>query len=195
MARSRKSVRVPDDLPEPGTPFFGIGAMKAASVVEIPSNGEAQRLVAKMRRNLSELPAPPAGMNTISAVLMYSMLGLSDADISVATGIGVEQIVIVRASKAYIETTNDLVKSVLDKDSEDVKRILAESAAKAAKRTIQMMDSELDAVALKASESILDRTGHRPVDRHEHLVAQMTQMRIEFVKPERELPVIEGDVK
>lgn len=192
MARMKKSARV-DDLPEPGTPLFGVAAAKTSSVVAIPSNTEAQKLVAKMRRNLTELPLPPQGMNTISAVLMYSMMGLSDGDIATATGIPEEQLSVVRASKAYMEVTNELVASVLSKDSEDVKRVLAASATTAASNLVKMMDSELEAVALKATESVLDRTGHRPVDRHEHLIQQMTQMRIEFVKPESDLPVINGD--
>lgn len=193
MAKFKKGVRTAD-LPEPGSPLMGIEAIKAASVVSIPSELEAQKLVAKARRNLSELPLPPKGMNTISAVLMYSMLGLADQEIALATGIEATRLADIRASKAYKEVTNELVQSVLSKDSEDVKRVLAESAVRAAQKLVGKMDSELDPVALKAIESVLDRTGHRPVDRHEHLVAQMTTMRIEFVEPEKDLPVVEGEV-
>jgi len=56
----------------------------AAMSREITSGRQAAAILEKQSRKLGDLPDVPEKMNAFCAVITYSMLGLSDADIAIA---------------------------------------------------------------------------------------------------------------
>jgi hypothetical protein len=158
--------------------------------VAVPSNTEAKRLVSQTRRKLADMPALPAQMNSYAAILVYTASGLSDAEISVATGFSVEQVLKLRAAPAYSVLEENIINAVKQESTQEVNSILARGKVRAAQRIVEMVDSEVDVLALKAADSLLDRTGHKAVEKVE--VNHMQMLRIEVVdKQARDIPIID----
>ena len=162
-------------------------------LIPVPSNTQAQRMVTKANRRLADLPALPAQLNVVSVILTYSLWGLRDEEIAIATGLTVDQIHNIREHEAYSRMESDLVQSVIERDSDTVRDMLQRHATRAAERVIELSDSEDDAVALRASQDVLDRAGHRPADVVEHRHTMEGGLRIEYVKRDdtKSLPVID----
>jgi hypothetical protein len=129
-------------------------------------------------------------MNSYAAILVYTASGLSDAEISVATGFSVEQVLKLRAAPAYSVLEENIINAVKQESTQEVNSILARGKVRAAQRIVEMVDSEVDVLALKAADSLLDRTGHKAVEKVE--VNHMQMLRIEVVdKQARDIPIID----
>jgi hypothetical protein len=139
-------------------------SQKQRSYVEVPSVSDAQREVTRQRKRLADLPAPPKQMNAVSAVCFYRMMGLSDDEVAYATGLDEEQVGRLVMSELYTEVRNDIVKSILDQDAEDVRDMFAQNARNLANRLFDLANSDDEKVAIQAVNSGLDRAGHRPAD-------------------------------
>lgn len=120
------------------------------------------------RRTEDDMPDVPVVMNTVMVVAAYVLWGFPNASIARVTGLTVEQVIGVKESAAYATVMDGLVNNVLVSDRDDVRRTLAASARKAAKRMHELMDDEDGRIAVIATKDILDRSGHRPVDVTEH---------------------------
>lgn len=158
--------------------------------VAVPSASEAIKTVTRVRKSLADLPAPPKQMNAISLIVFYSFIGLSDADIAIATGIDVDQIGRIKMLEAYATAQHDMIAAVQEHDTDDVRVLIAQSSKKAAKKINDMLDSESDALVFNAAKDILDRAGHRPVDVIDHRLSISGGVRIEYVKKEADIPGI-----
>lgn len=168
------------DLPQPNEPLVLTNGIRidptngkvvratAPRVTNIPSPQEAQRIVARTRRKLADLPAPPRTSNALSVVLTYTLAGLNDEDIAIACSLTVEQVTTMRASQAYQALEKAVVDSVLSADLEDIRGFLQQNARTAAQRVTELINSEDDQISLTASKDILDRTGNRAADIVEH---------------------------
>lgn len=150
--------------------------------VEVPSASDAIKQVTRVRKSLDDLPAPPKQMNAISVIVMYTMIGLSDIDISLATGMTVEQIGRIKMLEAYSTVHDDVVKAVLENDTDDVRTTIAQNAKKALNVMVNSLDAESDILAFQAAKDILDRAGHRPVDVVDHRLTLAGGLRIEHVR-------------
>ena len=175
-------------LPAPGTPLQDSGGMlihpttaATFSRVQVPSSTEAVRLVASTRRKLADLPALPKQLNTYSVVLVYTASGLSDEEISAATGFDKEQIAHIRSQPAYAALQEFVVEAAKNDAAEEVKTILRKGVTKAAKRVVELADSEDEKVALAASKDLLDRNGHAPKQQVDIRNEMMSTFRIEVV--------------
>lgn len=170
-----------DSLPSPdepliladGTQISGDGKVIKpirASIprVEIPNNSIAQHIVSRTRRRLSDLPAPPATMNAISVLMMYTMMGVPDADIAVAMEIPRDNIKRIRETDIYKEAQRAVAASILDHDTDDIRTRIAQNARSAADKVASLLESDDEGVQLSAAKDVLDRAGHRPVDIVEH---------------------------
>jgi hypothetical protein len=132
----------------------------ASRMIAIPSNTEAQRIVTQTRRTLADIPAPPKSCNAISVVISYSMFGMSDEEIAIATGMTVEQIGRIKMLEAYTVMQDAIVEGILNADAEDV-RTFIRSAQKAAAVTVAAsMQSEDEVLRFKAAQDLLDRGGN-----------------------------------
>ncbi len=174
LAAPDEPLRLPD-----GRVISPTGEVARPPMVEVPSGSEAQRLVAATKRKLTDLPAPPAAMNTINVVLTYSLTGLSDDEIALATGLTTKQVGIIRMSQAYAEMESMMVQSVLATDMNDVRSILQQGARKAANVMISALND--DDMKYVAARDVLDRSGHGKADVHEHRIRMEGGLLIEVV--------------
>lgn len=154
---------------------------KYSIMVEVPAGSVAQELVAKSRRAVGELPLPPKQMNVVSVVLFYSMWGLADGDIALAIGISTKQVKNIKELPEYQTIAEDIKKSVLEYEANDVRAFLQQRAKAAAVRVVDTMDEE-GALGFAAARDILDRTGNRPADVVEHRHKMEDSLRIEIVQ-------------
>ena len=202
------------DLPDPNEPLVLADGTKInpkngkvvrestarGGFVEIPSAGEAQAIVARTRRSVADLPVVGNGMNALSLVLLYSIWGLNDQDISIQTSLSVDQVKNIKKLSEYKKLSDDILKNVLEYEANDIRTFFAQNASKAAQKIVNIADQEDGALGFKASQDILDRAGYRPADVHEHRV-KMDALQIEVIekKSNPDIPqidqVIPGDYR
>lgn len=158
------------DLPEPGEPLeTARGVVQPVTpgirrMVEVPSNQQAVTIIEGTRRKLAELPVTPKSLNPVAVVCIYTMYGLDSQEISIATGLTIQQINTLRMTNEYALIQRAVVDTVLSAETGEVKDYIQRAAGKAAKKVESLVDSADPNVALKASKDMLDRAGLRPVD-------------------------------
>lgn len=148
--------------------------------VEIPSAHKAQEIVARARRSVAELPLPSSQMNAVSLCLMYTMWGLSDADIAIVCKLTIPQIKNIKKLDEYKKLQDDLRKSVLEVEATNVREFFEQRALGAAKKIVTIAEEEEGALGFKASQDILDRAGFRPADTVHHKHSMDEPLRIEY---------------
>lgn len=164
--------------------------------IEVPSTAEAQRIVAATRRKLVDLPALPKQMNSYAVVLCYTASGLSDNEISVATGFTVAQIANLRQQPAYSALEGMVLEAVKSQASTAVKEILVKGEVRAAHRLVTLAESEDDRIALSATKDLLDRGGHKAAERLDINAHIQNTFRIEVVdKRDSDAPVIDVEAE
>ena len=163
---------------------------------EVPNYADTQRQIVAARTRVADFPLPPSQMTSIGIILFYSMLGVSDDEISSLTGLGHDQIGRMRVSDSYIEIQKQFLDSIVNNDMEDVRTLFVQGSRNAASRMVGLMNSESESIQIAAAKDILDRAGQRPVDVIEHRHRMENSLRIEIVKKDNleDIPVIEGSV-
>lgn len=138
--------------------------------IPVPSNSEAQRIVARTRRTIAELPVPPKQMSAVALVAFYTLYGLNDTDICIAVDnrLTVDQIKNIREQEAYTEFLTTAKANLLHTDTVTVREMFEEKAVSAAQKIADLVDSDAEVLAFKAAQDVLDRAGHRPADIVEH---------------------------
>lgn len=162
--------------------------MRPGAYTHVPNYREMQQAQTRVRKTLAELPLPPEQMNTISVVVMYSLVGIAPHEIAEAIGVSREQVDRLIKSDAYRRMHDDIIQRVLDTEGDDVRTIIAANARNAVQRVAGLVDDGDPTIALSASKDILDRAGHRPADRL--IVEGMDELRIRIVQDEK-VPVID----
>lgn len=148
----------------------------------LKSNTQLQIEEAKARRKIDDLPIKNSKMNTISVVLSYYLFGLSNKDISLITKLPEEQINSIIMLPAFSEMLQSVTKSIIEKDTDDVRNFIATQTKKAAKKVVDIMENASPKFALEAAKDLLDRGGHRPVDIVEHINRMDGELRIVHIK-------------
>jgi hypothetical protein len=162
--------------------------------VEVPSGPEAQRIVTAARRKLSELPEVPQTMNAVSVILSYTLFGLDDEEIAIATKLTVGQISRIKQGDAYTQMHDAVVRSVLDSETNVVRELFVKKAKQAAEVVVRAMEEGTRADRMAAARDILDRSGHRPSDVVEHRHRMDGGLVIEIVRRDGVVvPTIEMD--
>lgn len=163
--------------------------------VEVPTHAEAQRIVTAARRKLSELPEVPRTMNAVGVVLSYTLFGLDDEEIAIATGMSVDQVGRIKVGDPYTQMHEAIVRTVLDSETNVVRELFIKNAKTAAQVVVRAMDEGTRADRMAAARDILDRSGHRPSDVVEHRHRMDGGLVIEIVKRDGvQLPVIDMEV-
>lgn len=142
----------------------------ASSFVSVPSPSEAQRIIAKTKMTVAELPLPPQQLSAIAMVAFYTLYGLSDRDISIAldSKLTIEQIENIKSLEAYTEFMATAKQNILNTETETVREVFEQHAITAAQNIVQLANSDNEVMKLTASKDVLDRAGHRPADIVEH---------------------------
>ncbi len=164
---------------------------KAREFVEIPSASEAQAIVARTRRSINELPLQPGAMNTLAAVLTYTMWGLSNQDIAIALSITVEQVRNIKKLDEYKSLSGEIVKAVMEHEAHDIRNFFQQKSREAAEKIVELIDED-GALGLHAAKDVLDRAGHRPVDVQEHRIKTETELTIVYVDKKPQGEIVEG---
>lgn len=136
--------------------------------IQVPTNQEAQALVVATRRKISDLPDIPKVTNPISVVISYTLFGLSDEEIALATNLTTNQITNIKLSAVYKSMHADIINSVLSAEADTVRDIFVQKSRRAALNIADGLDSDNPAERLLASKEVLDRAGFRPADIVEH---------------------------
>lgn len=161
--------------------------------VPVPSNIEIQRDIVSARKRLTDLPLPPEKMNSVSVILVYSIMGVTEEDIATVMNISEEIVRNVKMSEAYSTIKQEFIDNLIDTDLDNVRNMFMEGSVSAAQRIKDMVMSRNEATALAASKDILDRAGHRPNDVVEHRHKVEGGLTIEVVRrtDHDELPTID----
>lgn len=163
--------------------------------IEIDALGKQQQNSVRIKRSLADMPVPAKELNVISVICLYTLIGLSERDIAEALNITADRVARVKMLDAYSTVYEYVTKAIIDEDSEDVAHLFAAHARKAAQSVLQLATDEDTnaAVRLGAAKDILDRAGHRPIDRIQ-VQGQLDQtLRIMYVEEEKSGAVIDGE--
>jgi hypothetical protein len=174
----------------------GLDSAGEPQLVEVPTHAEAQRIVTAARRKLSELPEVPRTMNAVGVVLSYTLFGLDDEEIAIATGLSANQVGRIKISDPYTQMHEAIVRTVLDSETDVVRELFVKNAKNAAHVVVRAMEEGTRADRMAAAKDILDRSGHRPADVVEHRHRMDGGLVIEIVKRDvAQLPVIDMEVE
>jgi len=139
-----------------------------AAFVEIPTHREAQRVITQTRRKLADLPELPKTMNAVGAILAYTLFGMDDEEIAIATKLTLEQVARLKMSDAYGQMHEAIVRTIVDSETDVVRDMLAKNARNAAATMVEALQAGNRSDRMAAARDILDRSGHRPADIIEH---------------------------
>ncbi len=160
--------------------------------VEIPTHREAQRVIAGTRRKLADLPEVPKTMNAVGAILAYTLFGMDDEEIAIATKLTIEQIGRLKMGDAYSQMHEAIVRTIVYSETDVVRDMLAKNARNAAATMVEALQAGNRSDRMAAARDILDRSGHRPADIIEHRHRVDGGLVIEYIKRgSEEVPVID----
>lgn len=165
--------------------------------VEVPTNREATQLVVAARRKLADLPDVPRTMNTISVVLSYSLFGLSDEEIALATGLTELQVGTIKMNDAYAQMRDTVVGSIIASESDDVRQMFVTNSRLATNILLSVLHrSKSEVNKISVARDILDRAGHRPADVVEHRHKLDGGLTIEIIQRDgKNVPIIDLEVE
>jgi hypothetical protein len=161
--------------------------------VEIPNTAQIKREIVASRMRISDLPVPPNQMNTLSVLLSYTLMGITDEDISTALLIPLEQVTTIKKSDEYTKLSDAIVANIVASDLSTVRGMFVDKSRNAANVMFGAMeDVELGInTRMTAAKDILDRAGQRPVDVVEHRHKMEGGLTIEYVEKKDDLPLID----
>ena len=179
---------VPSELTSSGGPRMNDGVALPATpnvppgMIEIPTNRDAQRMVAQTRRRIADLPDVPKAMNAISAVLSYTLFGLDDSEIALAIGVTEQQVGNIKMTDAYASMHSTLVSSIMESEMQDVRDLFKQHSRTAANVLVDGLHNGARSDRMMAAKEFLDRAGHRAVDVVEHRMRVEGGLVIEVIK-------------
>ncbi len=189
------------NLPEPGALLLDGHApvntkQSFAGYTPVATNTEAQALVTSTRRKLLEMPGTPAQLNGWSAVLVYTASGLDDNEIALALRITPTQVRNIRKQPGYQQLEQFMISAAKEQSASQVQDILAGAEVKAAQKLGSLVDSMDEKVALAATNSLLDRRGHKAAEKIDLRTQMVNTFRIEYVdKRTDSTPVIDMELE
>lgn len=161
--------------------------------VEVPSATQAVAIIEGTRRKLSDLPVAPKHLNPIAVVCLYTLYGLDTTEISIATGLNLDQINRIRMSNEYGIVQGSVVAAVMEAETGEVKDYIRKGAQKAAAKVDAFVSHPNADIALRAARDVLDRAGLRPADVVDHRHRMDVGLVIEVVdrKRDQDRPIID----
>jgi hypothetical protein len=145
------------------------------------------------KRVLSDLRAPTHAVNVAAVVLSYTLLGISDAEICISTGLDGAEVMKVRDSRVYAECFGNIMQELINANSEYIECRLAAYSGMALSNVAGIAKTAKNqAVKLSANNSILDRAGFRPQDQAGRTQNGMNELHIVITTPN---DVVAKDIK
>ena len=144
---------------------------------------DALNVVATSRRSIMDLKLPPKQMAFVNNILVYTLFGLPVDEIAMQCSCSQETVLMVRGLEEYKRVYDALVDALRAAYAGSVQGILAAAAPNAARKMVKKMKDKSGDIALAAVKDVLDRTGHRPADRVEHVHSLADgELRIRVIK-------------
>ncbi len=157
------------------------------NLVAVLTDSEAADKLNRVYRSLDELPDIPRSVNPVNVVLCYEMFGLDDFNISVAVSLPIDTVIRIRNSDVYTQMKEAVVKGLIENARTAVQGVLSTHALGAAEQlATEMRDAGRATDRITAASQVLDRSGHTA--QHVLTVKKSfeNELRINFVKQERE---------
>lgn len=120
------------------------------------------------RRSIMDLALSPQQMAMINNVLVYTLYGLPDDEISIQCNCAVHHIHVIRDLDDYKRMYTALVEGLRAAYTNTVQGIIQDAAPIAARSIVRKMKNKSQDISMAAIKDVLDRSGHRPADRVEH---------------------------
>lgn len=141
-------------------------------------------VVPTARRSVMDLSLPPAQMAMINNILVYTLWGLPDDEISMQCNCSVHHIHVIRDLDDYKRMHGALIDGLRAGYTDTVQGLIQDAAPKAARGIINDMKSKSADIRLAARRDILDRAGHRPADKveHTHNIGNGSELVIRVIK-------------
>lgn len=165
-----------------GTKIDPTNGKRIIDIVEVPSATQAINTIKRVHRTLADLPAPPKQMNIISAIISYSLVGLSDEDIAIALDITVKQVTVIKEQDIYRKMEENIVSNMMVSDADNIGNIIKAHSTTAINKIVALIGCKDEKIGLKAAQDVLDRGGFRPVDQVEHRMSVNGGLSIEFIR-------------
>lgn len=140
------------------------------------------------RRSIVDLPTQEKAMRGVAVIYVYTMLGLTDQEISECVGATPQEIREFRQNKAYVETFEAIANELISTNAGLLKSRVAGYAHEAVEAVTDIMRrGKNEAVRLSAAKDVLDRSGVKHADEARN--AGMNELRIRIVSADDELDV------
>ena len=144
------------------------------------------------RRSIVDLTLGPQQMAVINNVLVYTLWGLPDDEIAIQCNCTTHQVRVVRDLDEYSRMYNALVDGLKASFASTVDGIFTTAAPAAARTLVRRTKDKSKDIQMAAIGSILDRAGHRPVDRVEHRHTMEGSLTVRVIKQDKaDLPTLE----
>lgn len=144
---------------------------------------ERLNVVATERRSIMDLKLNKNQMAFINNVLVYTLYGLPPDEIAMQCSCTEDDIRIVRDLDEYKQMYDAMTDALRAAYEQSVQGILISAAPAAAKKIVRKMSDKSSDISLAAIKDVLDRSGHRPADRVEHVHSLADgELRIRIVK-------------
>lgn len=161
----------------------------------------SERTNDSIRTRLDDLPGDPKRLASVGALVFLWLMGLDDEDISKVVGWPVVVVESIRGSDLFDELHARLIDNLRVSERDAAQHELTKVSREASLKVADIMRTgDSDAVRLKAAQDVLDRSGLRPADIHEHRITFEDEMRVRVIKdvkkeeiPELELEMDDGD--
>jgi hypothetical protein len=171
-------------LPKPGDPYVMDNGRLIKDVErEAERELSAKNFKAATKRTLKEMPAPPETLKAIAVILVYTLLGVGNREISEAVGITTDDVKAIRKHAAYGEAFDYISQEFISVNSNLISARIAAYGHDALSRVYHhAMKSKHDNVSLRASRDILDRGGHGARSLMEKAMMGKNELRIVLVE-------------
>lgn len=121
------------------------------------------------RRSIMDLSLTAQQLAFVNNVLVYSLWGLPDDEIMMQCQCTLEQLNHARNLEDYTRIKESLIQGLQASLMQDVDNVFAMAAPKAARSLVRNLKAKSPDIRMSAMKDILDRAGHRPADRVEHM--------------------------
>lgn len=156
---ARPLARVGDPLVLPGGRVIQPTLAGGVEVEKVDAKPHSYK--ATKRRNLNEFAAAPGVLNGIACVIVYSLLGIGDREISDALKVKQSDVKEIRKHSVYPEIFDMIQEEFINVNSDRIQSRIAAYGIDAVEETARLMiKGKFETTRLKASQNIVDWGGH-----------------------------------
>lgn len=150
---------------------------------------DAKNYRPQVTRSLRDLPAPANMMKAVAVIMTWTIMGLSDSEISEELGISPTELRQIRGHRAYAEAFEVVFSEFVRANSQFLQARIAAYGGDAVNTLAAKLSSKNELVQVMASKDLLDRSGLRPVDLAGKNTADQNEFKISIIPAEHGIDV------